>query len=490
MNGSLIFTYQPEAGATAGGVGRFDWGSTRKCVDVGLWHSSDRGQNFRELGWQVDKPVPWYARREGDYLATTTAIAIDPSNPSAMWLTNGMEVLQTDNWKTAPGSADKLTGATKWRSVMLGLEELVCNACAAPPQPGGADLILLGMDGMGLRQQSRDEVPQKGLREAIGLPDLGLTSGQDIAYCASDPSVVAVTAYSEEGISGMCTNGISTDNGRSFSRFCGNSTLDRPGVPAYATSGAVALGGNNCEVLLWAPAHVSPPKGTEWCLLVSHTRGESFSCASGLPTDVPFQQAGPWSPARNLVASSIDPETFFFVHNWKGVFRSNTGGLNWTQVSKQNWPLPTGWMLFLTLLHEAGSLWLGARRDDPSHAPQPLWRSQDDGATWGAVQSTAVVNFFAFGKASPNASVPTLFMHGKTLGSEPEAVHRSDNLGQTWQRIADPMTNGFGLISGMCADMRDEVVYVVLHGRGVFYGMPGKSTDLEPQAQRLNGTAT
>ena len=80
-------------------------------------------------------------------------------------------------------------------------------------------------------------------------------------------------------------------------------------------------------------------------------------------------------------------------------------------------------------------------------------------------------------------------MHGKTLGSEPEAVHRSDNLGQTWQRIADPMTNGFGLISGMCADMRDEVVYVVLHGRGVFYGMPGKSTDLEPQAQRLNGTA-
>ena len=81
----------------------------------GMWHSSDAGTTFSEVGWQVDKPVPWYARREGDYFATTTAIAIDPSNPSAMWLTNGMEVLQTDNWKTAPGSADKLTGATKWR---------------------------------------------------------------------------------------------------------------------------------------------------------------------------------------------------------------------------------------------------------------------------------------------------------------------------------------------------------------------------------------
>ena len=75
-------------------------------------------------------------------------------------------------------------------------------------------------------------------------------------------------------------------------------------------------------------------------------------------------------------------------------------------------------------------------------------------------------------------------MHGTTSALPGlESVYRSADLGQSWQQIADPVANGFGLISGMCADVRDEVVYVVLHGRGVFYGMPGNSTDIDRNPQ-------
>ena len=206
--GSLVFTYQPAGGADKGGIARLDV-ATGACADVGakvepasrddnwggvscvgascvaitssFWWlvSSDSGASWgsahRGVG-QVEQEVPWFANRTGDYYATMTHVSIDPAEPSALFATDGMGVLHTSDY-TAGDNA-------RWRALMLGLEEGVANGCVAPPVDGGADVISVGWDYLGLRQQARDEVPTSGLRSAFGLASSGgLDRGVFVSSC-------------------------------------------------------------------------------------------------------------------------------------------------------------------------------------------------------------------------------------------------------------------------------------------------------------------
>lgn len=128
----------------------------------------------------------------------------------------------------------------------------------------------------------------------------------------------------------------------------------------------------------------------------------------------------------------------------------------------------------------------------PDEAPGTLWiasdaglfRSTDSGAQWKPVGSVAAAYAVGFGKGTPGASTPAIYLAGALAGtaeatakpdqSQGGGIYRSLDDGVTWQRIDDP-EHRYASIEQITGDPRlFGRVYLGTNGRGVLWGDPAK----------------
>jgi xyloglucan-specific exo-beta-1,4-glucanase len=113
----------------------------------GIYRSENGGANWVTLNNTLNK-VSWWP--DWSFWTLSGGIAVSPSHPGQVWLTNGIGV-----WRTEDGYANKV----KWSSVVSGIEETV--TFDAISTPNGASFISAIADFDGFRHESLDAFPNK-----------------------------------------------------------------------------------------------------------------------------------------------------------------------------------------------------------------------------------------------------------------------------------------------------------------------------------------
>ena len=178
---------------------------------------------------------------------------------------------------------------------------------------------------------------------------------------------------------------------------------------------------------------------------------------------------GSWAPISGLtannarpVADPVNPSKFYAYDNGK-LLASVDGSASFALKSS----LPAGGSnLIRPAPGREGDLWVCLNGGGIS-------RSTDSGATFAKVATVNQCDAVGFGKTAPQASYPTVYLHG-TVGSV-HGMLRSTDAGATWVRVNDAAHQYGGLANGgmVAGDMNVfGRVYMSTAGRGIAYGTP------------------
>jgi hypothetical protein len=471
---TLFVSFGGDEGATSGSVGRYQGGVWTDITPEGnglsysgisadptdaqvlvaavngnmqIFRSTDQGNTWSAIVMGSFSYEPeFYPSGAGTW--GNAALAIDPANPASVWQTNGYGVIET---------ADMTAASTVWTWQMTNLEELVVQKVKVPPVLtvsstglSGADLMSVVADMVGFRYAGRDIVPDTTI---ASFQYVAQATG--ISYCASQPQNAAFVGWSEADAS-QPMSGITSDNG-----------LTWPAIPdtSPGTAGKIAMASDNPSNMVWAAVNASPvyttDGGTTW----------QTAMYNGAALPASWQLSNQWWTGDVLAPDLVAPGTFYYFDNGNFYYSSN-GGATWT-LGNTTWPQNPQYVINVSIVPNpatARDVWMTFQPDTNQPWTYPLVHSTDGGKTFSAIGTLANANYVAFGKGS-TASMPFLYVHGRTAGATADAIYQSQDLGMTWIQISDPTLMQFGLIDSLDGDMRtQDLIYVGNSGRGIFYG--------------------
>jgi uncharacterized protein (TIGR03437 family) len=475
-DGTLVVSYGGDEGATTGSVGRYRNGAWSDITPLGIY-AAYSGVTFDAAGklaaaqnggknvffstsqgdsWQrvatanVSGQPPYfppptaanYYDQPGDW--GNAALVIDPAVPTRLFQTNGYGVLATEDYTAA-------APVWSWRS--QNLEELVVQNIKVPPLAGGADLFSAVADMIGFRHASRDTVPSA----TLGTINY-VAQGTSLAYCASQPQVLAWVGWDEALGWQAGMTGYSSDNGETWTPF---------GSTAPGSAGEIAISASDPTRLVWAPTHSATPQ-------YSTDAGATWQACTlnggALPGS--WQLGNEWWAGQVLAADHVDGSRFYFYNNGQ-FYLSADAGATW-QAGAAGWPspIPVEYTVLVNIVPnpvQAGDVWVSMDASPNQPARFPLFHSTDGGMTFSAASALDSANFVAFGKGV--GAVPAMYVHGRAAGVTTDQIYQSPDLGNSWTPISDPTQQQFGDISALEGDMRQaDLVYVGTSGRGIQYG--------------------
>ena len=461
-NGVLYLTFNNGPGPneiTAGGVFKYDsesatWSDvTPRAIEAGyggvsldparpgtliattidLWspdlifRSSDGGESWTELGASAGRDLlgaeylRWH-RAEPTATGWMGDIEIDPfASNRALYIT-GQGIWWSDDLDAADGGAP-----THWTFRNQGLEETVPLALVSPPS--GAHLLSGLGDIAGFRHDDLDAPPPTGMFED---PIFGNTTSLDFAEAAAEVVARVGTTGSSGG-----RGAYSLDGGRSWQAF----RTEPAGQPASnGGQGTIAVAADG-SAFVWAPRRAPPAYTTD--------RGVSWTACAGLPGSL-----------RVVAADRVNPLKFYGLSSTMGnvqIFVSSDGGA--TFGASPGVP-PAGAFTLRPVPGREGDVWLVA--------PDGLYRSTDSAANFARVPGSTSAYAVGFGMAAEGSDYPAIYLLGGA--GEESGVLRSDDAGETWQRIDDD-AHQFGWLSHVTGDPRIYGrVYLGTGGRGIIYG--------------------
>ncbi len=404
-----------------------------------IYRSTDGGKTWTTLKNQLDK-LSWWP--DWIFYNLTGAIAISPTEPDQVWLTNGIGV-----WKTANGSDNNLT----WSATVNGIEETVAfDAVSLPGDPA----VLTGIaDFDGFRHESFCSVPKVSHGRGV------FNTTTHLAYSFNNPNfVVSVGANHHEP--DKIRAGFSKDSGKTWQNFA---SIENKTHPPELTFGNVAVSATNTQNIVWQPSDHKPPYyttdgGKTWNKI-------TFFEQNNLSTDIHTHL---WNRQQVLAADSVRDGTFYIYHHAKGYFlRSEEGGKTWTII---NQTLPGGaWngANVKTAPGMAGEVWVSLKENG-------LYRSRNFGVDFVKVAKVEAAEMLTFGKAAPGINHPTVFIQGKVEGES--GLFRSTDLGNTWVKLTDYPMGYLGYSMAIVGDMNVfGRVFMATTGNGFIYGQPVNS---------------
>lgn len=407
-----------------------------------LFRTTDGGETWREIEYKRADTVPWQDDDERFWAAGIASVAIAPDDPERVWYTDGWGVWQTD---------DISARRSLWRRVVRGYEEIVNFTLKSQPNTGA--LLQGSGDIGGMRHGNLNRYPSKLFQD----PSWMASDFVSIAASEKDPKFVVAVGGRRWTSDQLPTPGYalySTDDGQSWREFPGYPEGDR-----QAVRGRVAVSATDRDRIVWLP------EGSDRLPYTSADGGQTWTVSKGAPGGMVVSI---WQWNQPLASDAVEGNTFYLYDGGK-VYRSSDGGLTWAATAAElpklsmDWQKGT-WSLLKTPPGMAGELWASFDTDG-------LYRSRDRGETFTRIESVQRAHLFAFGRNAPDRDRPSLFVYG-TVNAE-AGIFRSDDFGETWQKIDVP-GQAIGKDPRTMEGDREVFgrVYIGTGGRGIYYGQP------------------
>ncbi|MET0261865.1 MAG: DNRLRE domain-containing protein [Rariglobus sp.] len=248
-------------------------------------------------------------------------------------------------------------------------------------------------------------------------------------------------------------------------------------LPATLTAGGggrIAVSATDPTNFVWIPigsdkpAHYSKDRGVTW----TASTGGPNSTFTGIYND--GYSSG--VTAQSLISDRVNGHFYLAgFATWDAatggtaqyVYRSTDGGVTWTFAGKvanysSNRRTPQ-----LVATPVAQDVWLC---DDAAYngSGGGLWRSTDGCGSFTKITNVGKVSSISFGKATTGSgSAYAIYIYGHVGSPAVKGVYRSDNLGVSWVKLADPTIAGSTSLGG---DRQNEnSVFLATGGRGVFH---------------------
>jgi photosystem II stability/assembly factor-like uncharacterized protein len=196
----------------------------------------------------------------------------------------------------------------------------------------------------------------------------------------------------------------------------------------------------------------------------SRDRGKSWTEVEGAPGAA---RVADWA-ACNLqpAADRVDPKrVLLFDASAGSVYASRDGGARFAESFSglpQLAEYELGPASVQAVPGKQGHFWITVGKG--------LYRSTDGGEDFDSVRSVEEAYGIGFGKATPGADYPALYLSGTVKGQQ--GYFRSDDEGDSWVRINDD-DHQYGHVNIIEGDFRVYGrVYLGTSGRGVMVGEP------------------
>ena len=403
--------------------------------DGEIYRTTNGGSSWRALGAgaQRDEGGAVWLRNDTGALPTLGwmgDVEIDPFDPARALYITGQGI-----WSTYDLTAADIGAPTHWSFEDDGLEETVALDLVSPP--AGAPLLTAVGDIAGFRHDDLDRSPVAG---EFRNPVFGNTNSLDFAEGA--PAIVA--RVGTNSAAGQSRGAYSTDGGATWIPFAA-------AFAASSSSGSIAVSADG-QIFLWAPQGGTPSystdQGATWkkCCL-----GQS----SAISPDGGVSECQGLSSGAKVAADRVNPAKLY-ASDRNGVYVSTDGGANFQRsgATASGRPRP--------VFGVEGDLWIATSAG--------LLHSRDSGATFARVQPVAGATAVGFGMPAPGRTYPAVYVAGSVANTW--GVYRSDDVGETWQRV-DDIGHQFGYINCLVGDPRRYGrVYLGTGGRGIVYGDP------------------
>lgn len=396
-----------------------------------------------------------------NWSTATADIAIDPANSNRVWLSSWFGVWRTDNFSAAN---------SVWKPIVDGHEELVIHVLKSPT--AGAPLLSGAADHGGFRHENpQSQAPDMRLGDIEwrnGRQRLQDTEGLD--YAGLKPNVVVRAGGRYWGPQG--DGEYSEDFGKTWKLF------NKPVANLQGGVVAVTANASNVVWIPWDEGNANRNEVNE--VYVSNNFGANWGEASFSPALSGALVKSRWAPKQLLGADRVQDRTMYlFDYQASRFYRSDDGGFSWqgtfvfsgsNAISKSEWDYQT----VKARPDRAREVWVNS-------AASGLFRSTDAGNSFNKIAGVTRALSFAFGKAKPGSSVPTVFVYGKINGFGSDySVFRSTDFGANWTDIGGDQTMGNGP-STMAGDMQVYGrVYIGTGGRGVYVGYIGNDNPGSP----------
>lgn len=310
-----------------------------------------------------------------------------------------------------------------------------------------------------------------------------VTTGKLRLYLTASDTVPTTVAVYANDVTSWTETGL-TWNTRPLFNGRANTYVSTPPTALTASGGGgrIVVSATDENNFVWLPIGTSTPA------YYSKDRGVTWAASTGGPNS---QIAGIYTnggsaayTALPLVSDRVNGN--FYISKfaaWQSAtnttrhltYRSTDGGQTWVAtaayINNSSFNVITPQFVAAPA---ANDLWFC---DDGSQGAG-LWRSTNGGDTWTKITTVGSASAVSFGKANAGSGYAyAVYIYGK-VGSVP-GVYRSDNLGTTWVKLADPTIEGSPVLAG---DRQNAgSVFLGTGGRGIFRYNSG-SANLVPIA--------
>lgn len=424
----------------------------------GLVRTINGGSSWTSLTKNVTSAIGWKAiadfMQPNGWLSIGD-ITIDPRNPNRMWFSEGMGVFSASIANTIN---DPL-----FVDISDGIEELVASDIASLP---GGKIITSCWDRVGMYITNPDEFPVK----EAGPNTFDFSGGSSVATCPTNSAFAIITSSDFPRCGNCNTNvlsGYTSDAGTSWNKFGSvNSTWQN--YPADLVSGEAVVSAGNTANLVWAPRN-----GSNQNIYYSSNSGSSWSLAS--ISNYESANAS-FLTAKKVLTADATVSGKFYLYSWNTgrIHESVNGGASWSQKSGQ---LPYYcWHPQLKYAPgNSGHIWFATGYDyrDGSNG---LYFSENSGDSLTQIPDVQECWAFGFGKESPGASYPTIFMYGRI--NNKWGLYMSTDKAATWVLATEYPLGLFDQVTVIEGDIETfGKVYLGFSGNGYAYGtyIPGSS---------------
>ncbi len=404
-----------------------------------LYRSEDGGETWVKINCIRGTHPAWWPNFF--WFAKTSAIMLNPNKPNEIWYSDWYGI-----WRTEDVTA---SGGAVFNSASDHLEVTVVGALYSPPS-GETKLFSGFYDISGFRHTSLTEIPTSFRTDKFN-------NTTSYAVYEADPNIVYMVKGDYNTYKGAGFK--STDNGKTWTQF---------DLPGDYCGGRIAVSTTNPDVVVWIP--VNKPAH------YSHDGGKTWNRCGGIPNTSIINSI--WEPQIDTLASNKTGDSIFYIFTPSGEFyRSTDNGATFTRIANNGLPkdvINKNRFGIKTVPEQNGGVWVNM-------GGVGLFRSDDAGNTFSKVESVAIAQSIAFGKAKDGSKYPaTIFLYGRTKDDIKDGnpyenrLYMSDDMGETWRRISDDY-NKLGKLDILEGDRQVYgKVFAGTNGRGIFYLGPGK----------------